>query len=146
MIAVAGIGLLAALHNWNPKPIYLAGSLQNRVEPTQSGIYSRSPERTVVMDLPEEPTGPKWLDTSTNPPLSAADAIRIANEVRKTINPEHDQSWQFQSANLCPWKVSDGYWYWEVRYILPSSGSPYEFTAVIMMDGTPATPVTVDDE
>ena len=142
LIVVAAIVVFTAFHDWNPTPIALDGTIQNQGgPPTEASVWSHSPERSLRMDLPKVPVGPKWLRNANDPPLSAADAIRIAWEKRIAVQPEHGEYWQFQSANLCPWHAEEGYWYWEVRYTLPSSGSPYDFLAVVLMDGTAIEPV-----
>lgn len=111
-----------------------------------TGITSQAGQIQVSLELPKTPTGPKWTGDRPNPPLSTAEAIRLATKKLNGLVQDTDEFyWGLVSASVVPWRYQDGYWYWQItfeRHVKRggSSGWPPEIRLVVLMDGTVVEP------
>ena len=83
---------------------------------------------------------------STQPPLSAADALGNAKTFVAEIKPERNHFWQLQELSLADVHG----WLWKARFQLEykggSTGPPYYMDCYILMDGTVVKPIVTREQ
>ena len=95
-------------------------------------------------------SSPDWMETESNPPLSARKAISLAEAtLRATLKDEVDPSYErfLLAAKLVP--LGGKKWCWEVCYVWHvrvggETGEPYGFRVFVLMNGKVVQPVEVD--
>jgi hypothetical protein len=87
---------------------------------------------------------PAWSAEAENPPLSAQNALRLANESKaKLVRDTKDWKWKLESILLRP--HHDDRWYWVMEYEQrPRTGGiqgvPRFLKLAVLMDGTVVEP------
>ena len=88
---------------------------------------------------------PAWDTRKANPPLSARNALAIANRVlNEKLTDTKYQTWYLEQLALMPMDGKNGKWCWFVLFNLAlkpneyggRSGPPIQYGAYILMDGT----------
>lgn len=86
---------------------------------------------------------PEWRPTSANPPVSARQALSIADNFRKTRFRDFDDvQWSLSSVALKPLDLKKNKWCWVINFELQpepglgGSGMWPEFPVYVMMDGS----------
>lgn len=103
-----------------------------------SSIVGRSLD-LAVSDEQIEAT-PKWDAAAMNPPLSARDALTLADQRKQDLVGDQDEvGWSFQSLCLCP--ASDDHWFWIAHYAPRGadqhpSAELLDLSVVVLMDGS----------
>ena len=95
-------------------------------------------------------SSPDWMETESNPPLSARKAISLAEAtLRATLKDKADPSYEryLSAAKLVP--LGGKKWCWEVCYVWHvrvggSTGEPPGFRVFVLMNGKVVQPVEVD--
>jgi hypothetical protein len=85
---------------------------------------------------------PAWRNDAENPPLSAREARRLADETRaRLVKDTPDFTWRLESIALTPTSV-EGRWFWLAYYTADfkgtSTGQDNFLKVAILMDGTVA--------
>lgn len=78
---------------------------------------------------------PKWDRTAPNPPVSANEAMVIAQEYRDGLvdsNLFPDGS-QITSIQLAPWNPESGTWVWRIEFTCVQYGNPIEHIEVVVL-------------
>lgn len=145
LIAIAGVSVALAIFRYlNPPPVYSlptqpgAGFLN-----TRTYAFGYKYEVNVTQKLLDRT--PRWDRRNQNPPLSANEAMVLAEQVRlRLVKNEKlgDPSdidygwWELRAAELTPF--NSDHWYWRVRfqYIVEQTGPPNELELFVLMDGT----------
>ncbi len=132
----------------NPPRVY---SLPAVSSSSSSGVYEAF-GRTYEYELNEDvlSRAPTWFRNTEDPPLSADDAINLADMQRKRLiregrlEPENVRfEWRLGHAALVPFDAENGQWYWVVLFYayMDQTGPRQEFGSIILMDGTVLEPV-----
>jgi hypothetical protein len=94
---------------------------------------------------------PEWRPTSANPPISARQALSIADNFRKSRFRDYDRvQWSLTSVALKPLDLKRNKWCWIINFELvpkpglTASGMWPEFPVYVMMDGTVIEPEDPD--
>lgn len=84
---------------------------------------------------------PSWNDSNPNPPLSARDAMRLADQLKgKLVQDTEDGRWGRVAMELR--LATADHWYWLARYELEADGTgpTPDLIILVLMDGTVITP------
>ena len=145
LIAVFAAGLAIFMNTRPELPINFEHRMSERTN-GQITLYSYALDRKFETELSGSENSP-WLQSSANPPISAARAIRTAIvEREKLVQDSKNLEWHFESASLVPYNGKSGDWYWLVTFnsrsvgATLSSGHNFELRVVILMDGTVVQP------
>ena len=89
--------------------------------------------------LPRRVRGPIWSSDEDNPPLSAADAIKLATRKRKELVKDDESfNWKLVSASLKPLHGGEGFWCWEITFEQKETETDHfgnELRLFVLMDG-----------
>ena len=112
----------------------IGGSVQNKNEPGDFLNPNRHPLETVVQ-IENLEACPPWQNDAPNPPVSASEAIGLADAVIPTLAfPGPDGIWQREEATLTPIKQ---HWCWVVNYRnAENSTLTGGFNIIVLMDGS----------
>jgi len=145
-----GLGVLLWLslrRDWfSPAPLSL-----DQAYPAITQHFSTTLRDPYVVEVTDEAIGaaPRWDRRFHDPPLSARDAIALADAARKRLIKEGkvredsaDPYWVFARGELTPHDLSRGLWYWVVQFDtgLGKSGPPWELRLVVLMNGVVVEP------
>jgi hypothetical protein len=111
--------------------------------------FSQADSRQFVVTITNQmiENSPVWADDDENPPLSARDAIKRANEIKNKLVQDSEMfKWKLASASLTPAKEKSKKWYWLIYYKaefqgINRAGYPDDLRLVVLMDGTVISPV-----
>ena len=92
---------------------------------------------------------PKWQDDSENPPISARQAIKAADELRRKLVPDTDDFKWFRESASINFIEEPKRCVWEVIYVArfqqrESTGRPMRLSLFVLMDGTIVQPEVTD--
>ncbi len=123
----------------------------HRIADGSTGVPSYAEQKQFFVELPDKPVGPIWSSDAGNPPLPAANAIRLAIEQRnRLVGDTEDLVWSLESASIVPWQYETGFWYWHITFDLNprpgrgGTGIPARFDVIVLMDGTVLQPTIKD--
>jgi hypothetical protein len=97
-------------------------------------------------------SSPDWADTEPNPPLPARKAMSLAQAtLNATLKEPIDPSLKRSLAAVTLLQLRGKKWCWEVRYewhtrVGGETGVPGDFRVFILMNGTVAPIVRIDDK
>lgn len=154
LIAVAGVSIALAIFRYlNPPPVFTlpttTGGLFN------SSTYAFGFKHEVIVTQEMLDRTPRWDRRNQNPPLSANEAMVLAERFRlRLVKSEKlpDPSdidygrWELTAAELTPFDSK--HWYWRVRfqYFVEQTGPPNELELFVLMDGTVVEPTITKNE
>jgi hypothetical protein len=143
VVTWACIALTFAYHRFAPKSYEGATQDIAGYTFTDYGLEDRF-ETTITDEILAR--APAWPPADANPPVSARNALAIANRVRQTrLVDKNNWKWGLQSVSLLPLDGKSNKWCWSILFsAFPEeggmSGTPPEFTVIVLMDGTTIEP------
>ena len=153
LVAICGVAF-AVYRYLNPPPVYPLPFWGTEIDGPPNWFYSFGKDYVTDFSDEEIVAAPCWDRQSTNPPISAEDAMVRADIVRKRLFAEKkfeadgDGNWQLVGAELRPYDVNRGLWSWLVRYAYNTtqSGPLNELLLTVLMDGRVIEPrIRTDD-
>jgi len=143
-LAVTIVAVTLGVYRLINPPTFSSPALKETVGIT---ILSVGIEKSFQVNVSEEAIRktPPWNKQEADPPLSAREAIALADLVRRDLvaKAPKDCEWLLVSAELTP--CEGDRWYWLINYeVWPRSGafdgSPPGLRLVVLMDGTVVKP------
>ena len=119
--------------------------------PARTEFYSTTLNEAYVIRIKENDicASPRWDRRFHDPPLSASDAIALADAARKRLIKQgkiaqnsDDPNWVISRCELTPYDLSRGLWYWVIVFEtgLESSGPPSDLYLAVLMNGVVVEP------
>ena len=104
--------------------------------------YSDGQQFSSTLDEERVRASTPWNPRNANPPVSAREALAIADKLRRTrLRDVNNWTWKLESLTLYPLDGANNKWCWHVTFeahVVQGmlSGTAPSFSAFVLMDGT----------